>query len=140
MQLTPPKTEELWFPESHMHNSDFFSRMANGWKGTSDNEYMKMSVVLGIQQLTRPRYNWYFPGQERGEPTFDQDFNLNIAETQLFAIKVCDALEERVCQGSPCRGGKLMRAGKSATCPVKEVLEYHKVCARQTLKPCEPKS
>jgi hypothetical protein len=134
-RLTPPKTEELWFPETHMHNADFFSRLANGWKGTADSAYMKAALIMGVEKMERPNYNWFFPGRERGEVTWDASFDLAKEEQQRFFLRVCDEVQQQDCDeapsDSPCVGGKLVRMGREVTCPVRDVINFWKAAVRQ---------
>lgn len=102
-RLTPPTSEEEWFPSSHMFNADLSHRLFNDWKGSSTNGYMGMAYVFGVEKVDRSPHNRLFPNFDRGFAVYDDKFDITTPESQKYFVSVCETLESYECKARACQ-------------------------------------
>ncbi|CAE7924119.1 DISP1 [Symbiodinium necroappetens] len=101
MQLTPPRSEEVWFPGNHMLLSlqDFMTD--NFYTPSSDN-YAVVTIFLGIAGLDKTGIQVYDPGAFTGTAIYDDAFDLSTAEAQSALLGICDKVHNITCDLQGC--------------------------------------
>lgn len=105
-QLSPPNEQEKWFPDEHMWTG-FFDDTRNDYLTQSDDSYIEVDVVYGIDGIDRSGFDFWEPGKNLGTPEFDDDFILHTAATQAAMLDACDTLRTYPCPYSGCDASTL---------------------------------
>ncbi|CAE7196295.1 DISP1 [Symbiodinium natans] len=100
LQLTPPRTEEVWFPGNHMLLSiqDF---MADNFYTPSSDNYV-ITIFLGIAGLDKTGIQVYDPGAFTGTAIYDSGFDLSTPEAQSALLSICDKVHNITCDLQGC--------------------------------------
>ncbi|CAK9114195.1 Protein dispatched homolog 1 (Protein chameleon) [Durusdinium trenchii] len=101
LQLTPPRSEEVWFPGNHMFVGiqDF---MAENFYTPAFDNYAVITVIFGIAGLDTSGINVYDPGAFIGTPIFDDSFDLTTSEAQTGMLDICSKLRTITCDLEGC--------------------------------------
>mmetsp|Transcript_63841 Transcript_63841/g.149913 ORF Transcript_63841/g.149913 Transcript_63841/m.149913 type:complete len:1002 (-) Transcript_63841:88-3093(-) len=101
MQLTPPRSEEVWFPGNHMLLSipDF---MADNFYTPAFDGYAVVTIFVGIAGLDKTGIQIYNPGAFTGTAMFEDTFDLTTAEAQQALLDVCDKVQNITCDLEAC--------------------------------------
>jgi hypothetical protein len=106
LQLSPPNEQEQWFPDEHMWTG-FADDARDNYLSQSDDGYVEMDVVFGIDSIDRSGFNFWEPSKNLGTPIFDQDFVLHTASTQAALFDTCNTLRSYPCPHSGCDASTL---------------------------------
>ena len=131
IQLTPPTKAEQWFPLDHMMTG-LTDRMTDNYMGGSDDGYVTMSWVFGIEGLDRVDFDKYLPDENRGIATFDKEFDIYPEINQQALLQLCQSMQTLQCEvGDTFLDGcqdqtnhRLVRAG-TLVCFMKEFRDWH---------------
>jgi len=100
-QLTPPRSEEVWFPGNHMWlNLQEF--MADNFYTPAFENYAVVTVFFGIAGLDRSGIDVYNPGAYIGQPIFDNSFDLTTSEAQAGILSICAKVKNITCDLEGC--------------------------------------
>lgn len=80
-QLTPPRSAEVWFPDTHMMTG-FSAFMADKYYQPDYKDYAIVEVVFGIKDFDISDIDIYNPGGPGGKVIFDGAFDLSTEEAQ----------------------------------------------------------
>jgi len=136
-RLTPPTSEEEWFPKSHMFNAELMERMNENWKGSTDNSYMRLAFVFGIDSMDRSPHNRLFPAHDRGFVVYDPSFDITKESSQEFFISMCEDLEVAPCDVEACQpAGTLVRPSSEddskVVCVVRALRDHYRETTDET--------
>jgi len=122
-QLTPPREAEQWFPDNHLlyRNNLADKQFLTG----DDDSYAKFEVVYGMKGLNRADYNIYIPANNRGDTTYDSNFDLSEASAQDAFLDACESMRTWPCKASGCQFGLLIRPN-TTSCFLEEFQSWHK--------------
>jgi len=100
-QLTPPRSAEVWFPESHMlmEVSEF---MASSFNTPAHDGYTVLDFAWGIDRLDVSDIDVYHPSRTNGKLIFDQRFDLSTEEAQRFVLDTCEKMKTLSCDLEGC--------------------------------------
>ena len=94
--LQTPTQQEQFFPSSHM-----FERVKVAWvedyKAAAEDQLVPIAVVFGVDEFDRTGYNPWKPGQNRGEPVYNRNFDITQPEMREALRDFCDDLEKATC-------------------------------------------
>ncbi|CAJ1378475.1 unnamed protein product [Effrenium voratum] len=101
LQLTPPRSEEVWFPSNHMLLSlqDF---MADNFYTPAFENYGVVTVFFGISGLDRAGIDVYNPGAFTGTAIYDSGFDLTTQEAQTALLGICSKVHNITCEMEGC--------------------------------------
>ncbi|CAE7708242.1 disp1 [Symbiodinium pilosum] len=101
MQLTPPRSEEVWFPGNHMLLSiqDF---MADNYYTPSFDNYAIVTIFFGIAGLDKTGIQVYDPGAFTGTAIYDNSFDLTSSEAQTALLDICGKVQNITCDLQGC--------------------------------------
>lgn len=119
-QLQPPTEQEQWFTPDHMYTG-FGDLSSERFLSGAEDDYIEMTVVLGISGVSRPDFSRWFPDQNRGEAVFDDTFDLRDADAHSALLRLCDGLRDAPCAVDACVGGfgRLVRPN-TLECPLED--------------------
>lgn len=121
-ELRPPSEEEAWFSDDHMFTG-LGDELSNEYKAGTDDSYLKITAVFGIEGIDRSDYDIYKPGENRGSAVFAST-DLTTAAFQKAYAKACTDLEKEPCDAEGCLNGKLLLPTTSATCVVPALYKW----------------
>ena len=117
--MTPPTSEEKWFPDDHMITG--IRAVGQTYLTGRDDDYEKFQIVFGIKGVDRSAFSRWLPNQDRGKAEFDPSFNFQKKDVRTRIKRVCDDLAELKCKGlAACRGEKLVGREGTLRCFVKD--------------------
>jgi hypothetical protein len=105
-QLSPPNEQEQWFPDAHMWTG-FTDDTRDTYLTQSDDSYVSVDVVYGIDGIDRAGFDFWEPGKNLGTPEFDDNFLLHTATTQTAVFDACDTIRTYPCPHSGCDASTL---------------------------------
>lgn len=100
-QLTPPRSEEVWFPGNHMLLS-LQEFMADSFYTPAFENYAVITIFFGIAGLDRSGIDVYNPGAYIGKPIFDNGFDLTTSEAQAGLLSICSKVKDIKCEMEGC--------------------------------------
>mmetsp|Transcript_72658 Transcript_72658/g.210362 ORF Transcript_72658/g.210362 Transcript_72658/m.210362 type:complete len:1046 (+) Transcript_72658:102-3239(+) len=100
-QLTPPRSAEVWFPDTHMMTG-FSAFMADNYYQPDYKDYAIVEVVFGIKDFDISDIDIYNPGGPGGKVIFDGAFDLSTEEAQDGVLSTCDWLNNLRCEFVGC--------------------------------------
>jgi hypothetical protein len=68
-QLSPPNEQEQWFPDAHMWTG-FTDDTRDTYLTQSDDSYVSVDVVYGIDGIDRAGFDFWEPGKNLGTPEY----------------------------------------------------------------------
>eukprot|EP00466_Bigelowiella_natans_P019211 jgi/Bigna1/85675/estExt_fgenesh1_pg.C_50195 len=101
-RLAPPEEPIDWFPDDHMLRVAQEAQENDFTAGSLD-EYVRVRIPFGITGIRRPNFNPFKPAENRGEPVFDDAFDLFPAASQDAYISVCNAARTHRCDKPVCQ-------------------------------------
>jgi len=102
LKMTPPTSEEQWFPVDHMHEG-LITKMQQTFLVSATHDYVKGSLYLGLVGLVRSSsFNRWAPAFHRGDVIFDDALDLSEPAAQTALFRLCDALRAAPCSEPGC--------------------------------------
>ena len=130
IELTPPTQQEAWFAPDHM-----FTGFLDAWQKDfmlgAGNEYVTMSLALGVEGIDRSDFEKWQPNDNRGDAVWDSNFDLAPAASQQTVLDACAGAVALPCAPEACGNfEKLVRPGSTyrgfaLTCFLDEFQEWH---------------
>ena len=115
LQLTPPTSQERWFPDDHM-----VQRLADAeleFFGGDVVNYIKVDLSWGIAGVDRSKLNRWVP-VERGEAIFAKGFNPRTKQAHIFVDETCRLLASRQCNVMGCMDGSQLLTRRLSSVPL----------------------
>lgn len=103
-QLTPPRTEEVWFPDQHMglKYSDFVS---SEYYTADYDDYCIITFYWGVKELDYDQFETYQTDKNKKGVVYDSSFDLTQKATQDHVLDVCEKLRTAACTLPGCDAG-----------------------------------
>ncbi|KAH8085131.1 hypothetical protein JL720_7857 [Aureococcus anophagefferens] len=113
-RLRPPNAQEEWLPPDHM-----FSRVLDLTEDGADAQraqrYPTVSLLWGLDHLSRPKFVRYEPEKHRGDVHYSAPIRLHETAAQQQVLYACDQLRVRRRRSrgraAPCASSRSFRPG-----------------------------
>jgi len=127
-KLTPPTSQEKWFPNEHMFDG-VIDTLTSGFTSGTDANYVPMSFTWGIDGIDRDvnengeKFNKYKPNVNRGSSIFN-NFDFTDKDVRNHIKESCQLMREQLCPADGCNFDTLIIPDK-VVCFIDELEDWH---------------
>jgi protein dispatched 1 len=122
-QLEPPTKAEAWYPDHHMFTL-LWESLGSDYLGADQNSYENIHLTMGIKGIDRTGFDVYRPGKNRGEPVYDEEWNLAAPACQKVMVRMCNDIVKYSCDADACKPTNLLARGNTTECFMVDFREW----------------
>lgn len=128
LQLTPPRTQEQWFPANHMFNG-IWDFMVKQYYSAPYERYATTVFFWGIEGLDKSNFDPYDPDDFKGDVMWDANFDLTTKEAQESLLKTCEEMRTHKCDLVGCSNAgydtlMLSTIDTSYSCFLEDIMDW----------------